>query len=231
MKEITILFILICFILSFAKSLNVLNMLKREVSYNEETFKNNLGKECDEEYENSEYNECFPSGITLGNYKKACSLINSEKCQNYFKDPLSYHPICKNSPVFSELFQPNNIKTLLQSFEIICQTDEKNELCPYSIYSITKTGSDKVLHDQCKSKKCTESLIKVLKELSIDQLASIESSSFTDGSYTYDELNSKNTVISKLESDQCKSLHATSGAVTIKINYVLLLSLSLVLFL
>jgi len=142
---------------------------------------------------------------------------------------LSYHPKCKDNPVFIELFQPNIIKTLLQAYDITCQTDEKNELCPYSIYSITKTGNDKALHDQCRSKKCTESLIRVLKELSLDQFASIESTSFTDGNFSYDDLNSKNSVISKLESDECKSLHATSGAVTIKINKILLLSLFLLL--
>jgi len=57
------------------------------------------------------------------------------------------------------------------------------------------------------------------------QFASIENTSFTEGNFSYDDLNSKNSVISKLESDQCKSLHATNGAVTIMINKILLLSI------
>jgi len=217
MKFLSLLFIFNIFILTFVKSINVSYVLKRDVTYDEESFKNSLGKECREEYENSEYNECMPT-ITLSNYKNACSEVISKKCKNFFIDPLSYYPICKNNPVFNEMYQPIMIKTLIQAYDIYCQTDENGDLCPYSLYAITKSGGNEALHDQCKSKKCTESLLKINKDLNIDQYAAFESNDAVNGSYSYEELNAKNDIISVLESDECQSSHVTSDAVTVKLT-------------
>jgi len=230
MKFITLLIVLIMTFLACANSVNTLNILKREVTYDDEAFKNNLSKECKEELEKSEYAECEPI-ITLTNYKNACSALNSEKCQNYFKDPLNYYPICKSNPVFNELYQPNILKSLIQLYDIYCQTNENNELCPYSLFALTKSGGNDALRDQCKSKKCTDSLLKVYKDMSIDQYASFENTTYATGNYNYEEITAMNDVISALESDDCKSQHVTSNTIAIKINTIPLISLSLLLLL
>ncbi|ORX33537.1 hypothetical protein BCR36DRAFT_588601 [Piromyces finnis] len=115
--------------------------------------------------------------------------------------------------------QPLIIRDLVQGLESKCFTDENNELCPFSIYAITLTGEDEALSDTCKSKKCTESLIKSFKEINVDRFAAYENLSFTTE-----------------KSDKCKSSHETSDAgdyITTKITTVLLplLILTLLLFL
>ncbi|ORX58403.1 hypothetical protein BCR36DRAFT_580031, partial [Piromyces finnis] len=65
------------------------------------------------------------------------------------------------------MFQPLVFKSAVHGFQLKCQTDENRDLCPYSIYLITKTGADEVLVDTCKSKKCTEDLLKVFKDTNI----------------------------------------------------------------
>jgi len=236
MKIITLLFILVVSASSFA---NPINFFRKSVSIDsEETFKSSLSEECRIEYENSEYNICMPV-ITFTNYKDTCANIKTEKCQNFYNDPLKYYPICKDIPKFTELYEPNIIKTALQSYDVFCQTNENGDLCPYSLSLMTKVGDSTVLQDQCKSKKCTESLLKVYKDINLDQYASLENSSYSTGSYSPQELNAKNNLISILESDECKSLHVentanatndTSNTITIKANKILLILLSLLLF-
>jgi len=254
MKIITLLILLIFSVVSYANDINFLKLLKRNVVYDEEVFINSLSKECKNEYKNSEYNVCMPE-INLSNYKNACSDINTEKCQSFYKDPLKYYPICKDIPEFNELYQQNIMITLKQSLDVACQTDENDDICPFSLYLVLKTSNDNsvdddtnnidVLLDQCGSKKCTESLIKVYKDLKIDQYTALENSSYTTGSYTYQEINTKNDIISILESEECQSLHDTgddtnndtadntnddkSGSTTIKINYLLIILFSLLL--
>ncbi|ORX49568.1 hypothetical protein BCR36DRAFT_583681, partial [Piromyces finnis] len=119
--------------------------------------------------------------------------------------------------------QPLIIRDLVQGLESKCFTNENNELCPFSIYTITLTGEDEALSDTCKSKKCTESLIKSFKEININRFAAYENLSFTTESYTYQDINS--IKISFLESDKCKSSHETSDAsdfITTKITTILL---------
>jgi len=109
--------------------------------------------------------------ITIGNYKQACTSINSEKCKNFFNDPSKYLPICSKDLQFSEILQPFLFKDLVNGLYSKCLTDEEGNLCPYSIYTITQTGQEDALMDTCKSKKCTESLIDALKDVNIDQYA------------------------------------------------------------
>ncbi|ORX41422.1 hypothetical protein BCR36DRAFT_588056 [Piromyces finnis] len=229
MRIINLFIILIVSVSSYANSVK---FLRRDVTANnEELLKINLSEECRMEYENSEYIKCSPS-ITLTNYKDTCSDFKSEKCQNFYKDPLKYYPICKDSPIFAEIYQPTMIKTILQTYDTLCQTDENGELCPFSLHLMTNnSGGADVLNAQCKSKKCTESLIKVYKDVSIDQYATLESSSQTTGSFTYEDISAKNELISMLESNECQSLHSTSDTTTVKTNTTLLVLLSLLLLL
>jgi len=266
MKVIILLVFLIFSILSYANDVDFLKLLKRNISFNLDNFEDNISKECENEYKNSEYFKCFPeTEINLSNYKNVCSDINSEKCQIFYKDPLKYYPICKEIPAFNELYQPNIIKTIQQYLEFMCLTDEDDNLCPYSLYLITKQNnkndnnnnneSDKneiidVFFDQCESKKCTESMIEFFENMSIDQYAAFENSTFSTGSFTYQELNAKNNMIDLLESDECYYLHSpnddtgeddtgddndadddTSGGISIKTNYLLIILYSLLLIL
>ncbi|ORX41569.1 hypothetical protein BCR36DRAFT_375194 [Piromyces finnis] len=207
MKTVTLLVFLSFSVLIYANSINFLKLLKRDVAFDGDTFKNSISEECLNEYKNSEYNECLPT-ITLDNFKGECLKIQNEKCQKFYEDPLKYYPICGNFPAFKELYQPNMIKSLLQGYDIYCQTNENGDLCPFSI--------------------------NVYKEISKDQYTAYENSSFTSGNYSDQDLNELNHIISTLESEQCKSSHVsndneTSDSISIKINNILLISLSLLL--
>lgn len=223
MKFICLLIGLILSVSSYSK------LLKRSISLTEESFLNSLSPECREEYENSEYYKCTPKQFDISTLRSKCSDINTNECQTFYEDPLKYYPVCKNFPEFTELFEPNIFRTLLQGYDVYCQTDENDEPCPYSLYLINRS-SENILNEQCKSKKCTESLLNVYKNLKFDQYASLESSSYTSGNFNSQDMNIKSKMVSALESDECKTAHATSGTNPIdiiKINNILLIILLL----
>ena len=231
MKFANLFFMLLFSIFSNANNINYFNLLKRKVEYNEDAFLNNLSPECKEEYLNSEYYiDCEPD-IQLSNYKDICFKFNSEKCQTYYENPLNYYPHCKENPEFSKMYQPILLKSMKQSYDLICQTDEEGNLCPFSIHTITKTGGAEVLLDQCKSKKCTESLINTYKNVDLDQLLAFEELSSTSGNVSYNELNSMKNIVTVLESNTCKSVQAkaSSDTVTTINNNCLIIFLSLLL--
>jgi len=228
MKYITLLLVLIVTTLSYANSIIFSKLIKRNVSFDEESFLNSLSKECREEYENSEYyKDCEPS-LDLSNYKTICSNVKSEKCQNYFKDPLKYYPTCKENPVFEKMYQPIMIKSIIQSYDIACQTDENGNLCPFSSRLVSKQNGSGVLQEQCKSKKCTESLLEIVKDFNVEQFGALEEQSYTTGSYSFDELNTMKDIASILESAECKSSHViTSGTISKVRNTIWFIVLSL----
>lgn len=231
MKLIILLLVLTVSTLSYANSINFSKLIKRAVTFDEEAFMNNLSEECINEFDNSEYNiECMPE-FTISNYKQVCQQIKSEKCQKFYNDPdkSKYYPICSKIPQYNEVFNPLVFKSAIQGLQLKCQFDENGELCPFSLYSITKTGADEVLDDTCKSSKCTEELLGVYKDTNIDQLAALEDTSFATGNLTYEELSVSKYIVSELESEKCQSQHATSNASYIKTNTSLLISLLLLL--
>ncbi|ORX71749.1 hypothetical protein BCR32DRAFT_305342 [Anaeromyces robustus] len=231
MKLIILLLILTISISTYANTVNFLKLLKRDVSYDEEEFLNSLGEECRTDYENSDYyNKCIPE-ITLENYKTSCSDVVSEKCQKFYDDPLKFFPKCKDISVFKEFHHPVIMKTIQQTNDVYCQTNEEGKLCPYSLSLMTESNGLKALEDQCKSKKCTESLLKIFKDIDIDQYTVYESASYTTGSYTYNDINIVNEYISILESNTCKAEHVTSDAINMKSNNILLTLLLLLLLL
>ncbi|OUM68393.1 hypothetical protein PIROE2DRAFT_3998 [Piromyces sp. E2] len=226
MKSLTLLFILIIIASSYANSILFPNLLRRN---NE-----GISEECIEETDNSEYgNECMHI-ITIGNYKQSCTDIKTEKCQNFYNDPSN------------ETLQPLIFKDLVEGLYSKCLTDEEGNLCSYSIYAITQTSQKEAISDTCKSKKCTDSLIEVLKKVNIDRYYAYENLSFTIGNYSYQDLNAVKNVLSILEFDKCKSSHVTSNTgnivgndtaanasstLTNKTNNILIILLSLVLLL
>ncbi|ORX73460.1 hypothetical protein BCR32DRAFT_285620 [Anaeromyces robustus] len=229
MKFFILLFILIVLTSSYANSTIFPTILRRDDS-------EELAEECIKEIENSEYyNKCMPI-MTISNYKKACSDIESEKCKTFYNDPLKYFTVCNKFPEFNEIFQPLIFNDVIQGFKSKCLTDEKGDLCPYSLLLLTDTngeydGAYEAISDTCKSKKCTDTLIEIFKQVNIDQYAAYENLSFTTGSYSYKDLNAIKKLISVLEDDKCKSEHVTSNANYIKINDILLITLTLLMFL
>jgi len=56
-------------------------------------------------------------------------------------------------------------------------------------------------------------LLILIKKIDIDQMASYENLSTTDGSYSYQELNSiKKKILSKLESNECKAQYESNSS-------------------
>jgi len=216
------------FYLIIVSSCNVYSInVKRGVTFNEDLFNEGLSEACIEELNNSEYTECMDE-VTKTNFKQLCSSFKSEKCQNFYNNPLNYLPNCKNEPTIKEYYQPINIEYMTIIKELTCLTDEEDNLCPLGIFVISEDYDYDFIKDTCKSKICADSFIKVAKKIKIDHLLTYENLSFTEGAFNYHELNSYNNVVKKLESDDCRflqntSLQITSDADTIKKSSVILI--------
>ena len=72
--------------------------------------------------------------------------------------------------------------------------------------------------DTCKSKKCTDNLANVYKNIDMHNYAELEKTSFAEGKLTYEEINSSSNIISFLESDKCKSLHISNATSNFSFN-------------
>jgi len=224
MKYSILLIFLLIFTLSHSNLINFSKIMKRTVTFDSDSFENSLSEECKTELDNSEYSICIYE-IELDNYKNMCEENVKRKCRDVYENPFKYFPICKNNINFYENYQPVLMKSIIQDKKLICTTDEKGKICPLSLYRLRQNG-DKIeaIFDNCKSKKCTESVINVFKDIDIEQYITYENLSITTGSFSYHELNSMNNLISILESDKCTSLHDTSSTINIKINNILLIS-------
>jgi len=214
----------------FINTYNVNINRRRNPTFDNDKFYDGLSDICIEEQDNSEYNECMEN-LNMDNYKQVCSNFKSEKCQKFFNNPLDYFPICKNDPIIREFYQPAIIDYFKISYELICIYDENNNLCPFGLSVITKSGADKFIKETCKSKICTNSTIKICKKMTKDILLAYENSPFTIGKYTNNELNSYKKIIEVLESKECKIKNVTSKANSIYINKILLLLLNIILLL
>ncbi|OUM57879.1 hypothetical protein PIROE2DRAFT_16991 [Piromyces sp. E2] len=234
MKLFFSLFVLINFIFSYVNCTNFSDVLKNEINIDTEKLNGSLSNECIEEEKNSEYKICTPE-INLSNYKQSCTNIKSEKCQKFYSEPdiSKYYPICSKNPLYNEYLQPIMMKTIKQQLEIICLTDENGDICPFPLAVIQQNGSKLTIRDNCKSKKCTESLIENYKNWNIDQYAAYENLTTSNEKFSYNQLNSIKYFIELLESDECKSLQQqyNNGSIHVNINNILLIILSLVLLL
>jgi len=235
MKIFSLLFVLIVFIFSNVNCTNFSDVLENEITINTEKLNNSLSSECVEEEKNSEYKVCTPE-ITLGNYKESCSNFKSEKCQKFYSDPdiSKYYPICSKNPLYNEYLQPIMIKTIKQELELQCLTDENGDMCPFALYVIQHEGNN-VIYDNCKSKKCTESLHEIYKNMNIDQFAAFENLTTSNEKFSYRQINSIKQVVEILESDKCKNLYLqySSGIIKNNINnisLIMLMLLSLLIF-
>jgi len=219
-------FCLIIVISSYAHFINI----KRNISYDENAFWEGISKECIEEQNNTEYNECMTK-MNITNYKRICSNYKTEKCQKFYNNPLDYFPVCKNEPKIQELYQPALLEGLKLAYQLECQLDEEGNLCPMALSSILNDSGFDVLDDTCKSKSCTDSAIKVYKGFSLDQISKYEDLSMTNGSFSYNEIASIKKLVETLESNECRSQHVTSNANYIQTNTSFVISLVILLIL
>ncbi|KAG4105618.1 hypothetical protein H8356DRAFT_1418423 [Neocallimastix lanati (nom. inval.)] len=79
-----------------------------------------------------------------------------------------------------EIFQPHMFKDIMNGLKFKRFFDEENNLCPYSIDLITQS-------DISTFKKCTESLIELLRDIDVNQYGTYENLSFTSGYCFYYE--------------------------------------------
>eukprot|EP00833_Pecoramyces_ruminatium_P010977 jgi/Orpsp1_1/1185009/evm.model.c7180000091935.1 len=141
--------------------------------------------------------------VTLKNYKETCLSFKSEKCQNFYKDPLKYFPICGDNPEIKQQYHPILLETAQLLYELKCQTDEKGELCPTALSSILHGNNNIfVLDDTCKSKICTESAIKIYKSFDKQLFSNLDILSATNETYSYSDLTKYKKIIKILESDE-----------------------------
>ncbi|ORX42768.1 hypothetical protein BCR36DRAFT_587039 [Piromyces finnis] len=189
-------------------------------------------EECAIELKNSDLGRCMPK-IDLSNYKRKCEDMYSEKCQRFYESDLTKQfPICSKNSMFKEFIQPIVFKQVINSLSFKCFFDEKGNLCPYSLHVLTHTGGEMAIDDTCYSEKCTDDLVERAKRFNLESIGAIENLSFMEEKFSYQEIKAIDLMISKLESDECKSRHImTSNAYTVKVNSILLMASLLLLIL
>jgi len=205
-------------------------IIKREIKLTVNENNVMTDQACQNDLLNSdEYKNCYKQTITLENYKELCTVLNSTKCQNFFKNPMSYLPNCVDDKELSELLSPTMITNTLSSVHLICQTDEQDGLCPIAEALLKKKKiKEKTIKKSCKSKNCINSAIEVYSSLQ-NNLSGFEQLSITTGSQDDTSKNNIVSVIDYLNSKECQE-GPSSGATTIKLGSSIILTLGLLLF-
>jgi len=124
-------------------------------------------KECQEDLDKTGiYSDCIDSrGFNLTTFEDRCKVITSQKCVKFGENPLADLPKCTNDPVFTEY--ANSLKGHDPKKNIYCLRSAEGKLCPTVNAEITNGSfTDDDVSETCKSKACTEGLIKTF-ELSI----------------------------------------------------------------
>ncbi|ORX87222.1 hypothetical protein BCR32DRAFT_264421 [Anaeromyces robustus] len=201
-------YLLICLIIVISSNAKIItnHFLKRTVTYDNSSFEEGLSQECIEEHDNSEYMECMPVDKDLDVFKQGCLKIKTEKCQNFFKNPLEYFPHCKNFPKIQEYYSTNLMKALLIFYELKCQTDENGNFCPIAEALIKGEGD---VSNTCKSKNCTDTAIKSFQQMDEEFYMALQNTPFSSGSWSQEEINESKNMVKVLESDNCRSQHIT----------------------
>ena len=112
--------------------------------------------------------------------------------------------------MYKEYLHPLVAEYIKDVLELHCFTDENDNLCSYSLSGIENIEPEKVIKENCKSKKCNDLLIYSYKKVTIEQLSALDDVSTVYSKIGYNELDMLNDTIEFLESDECKSLQ-TSG--------------------
>lgn len=202
------------------------------------------------------YEECLVNtDVTKDNVDSVCEILNSEKCQTFYKDNVALLPECQIS-VVNHIIRIAEVDVTLK-----CSRDESGQYCPlnkfflddaekngYNIDRLDNKDFKEAIQSTCKSQKCTEDY-----RAALDILESFKNEAQSLASLFSDDVSiSKNKrqdeaektenqeLISEagdyLNSDSCKAFMAkveslTSDATSATYSYgsVLLVSIGLLL--
>jgi hypothetical protein len=89
----------------------------------------------DSDYYDVVFKKCITSYYNTSDAKSYCSIVNTNECRQLFNDPASYFKSCENVWDDYEEYLTNELP-IIASYKahasIICQFDERGNLCPYS---------------------------------------------------------------------------------------------------
>lgn len=179
--------------------------IKRSVNVNVNRNALNISLECRNDIsKSSEYKECSDIKFTKADYDYLCSNLNSQKCQNFYKDPLSYIPNCKNDQEIVDLLSKPMMETNKASISFMCTKDSEGNICPAAEASLNGKNIDaEAINETCKSKECIKGLSEMLKA-TVKNIDAIELLSISTGKAgTTKKIFS--ALLTSLESEQCVS--------------------------
>ncbi|ORX75236.1 hypothetical protein BCR32DRAFT_272030 [Anaeromyces robustus] len=212
MIEILILIIItISYTYSYViNSINPLNPLNHDfLKYYVNSDFNNVSDECKNDLNLSiEFSECSPYHLKIyfSNYKEICSTVNSEKCQNFYKDPFSYLPNCKNDSTVINKFSPVAVETAKVGINYYCTTNDDGEICPApeaTLKGLSIRGNKNIISNTCKSRQCIKGLTDYLNN-ALNNINELEEKSVTSTSRK--TLESYKSILEELKSKNCISL-------------------------
>jgi len=116
---------------------------------------------------------------------EVCTIYNQEKCQEFYQIEIFDTPECATSDEFIKTFVEYIFDGNYLTTSVNCSKDEDDKYCPLSEVQLTAALKESISNSQvttkntaeveinlddatektCKSKKCTESLVKFLEEL------------------------------------------------------------------
>jgi len=178
----------------------------------------------------SEYKECSDIKFINSNYDYLCSVLNSRKCQDFFKNPISYLPNCKNDKTIVDVLSTPMMKVNMASISLMCTKDDNGNLCPAAEASLNNKVIDtNAINLTCKSKKCIESL-SYMVEATLDNIDDIGSLSISNSNNLANTKKVFLALLSNLNSEKCITQivdNAKSGALSLNINYAKLFTIGI----
>lgn len=196
------------------------NLVKRDI-FNVNLNTLDKSKECSNDI-NGEYKDClvlFRYREYSNNFNEVCNIVYSEKCQEFYEDPLVFIPNCQESEEVVNALDNSIINVCLSRVSSGCETDENGNLCPIakSFADIDKGKSfyyGALFAETCKSKKCTDALINALKG-ELEYANDIEELSLNNGTASL-----MNDLIKDLSSENCDSTAQNTDVRPMKLSQV-----------
>ncbi|OUM70108.1 hypothetical protein PIROE2DRAFT_1787 [Piromyces sp. E2] len=186
-------------------------------------------KQCDNDLDEL-YSNCFNyEDLTKESLQTVCQAYHSEKCQKLYKEGVAIAGDCKLLDL-GELKEMNSLyASKFGHIELICSTDENNQPCPLAYYDIVdenddmsaREAYDKYVNESCKSKKCTDVAIDVIKrEIEIRKGSDFAPKKTFDSSsinkpYDGTSVDDEDEITYNLafwESEYCSSQHQTTAS-------------------
>ncbi|KAG4104901.1 hypothetical protein H8356DRAFT_1635175 [Neocallimastix lanati (nom. inval.)] len=188
----------------------------------------NATAECINDIENISNNELYGCHVTLKDYQlnplNACALLNSDRCQKFFKDPLGIIPNCKDYEEIQNTGFEENVKGVGLQLSLSCLYDEYENICPISkAFASGKELTEEDFKANCESKICTEETLKFITDLP-------EIYKDLDSSVSPIKKSDLNSVANYFKSEECAKILNSSGAYsTYKVGTTFIVSLGVLL--